>query len=476
MAWYNMAWYKDGAPMQTSVPAAKHWSYRPYQPFLVDRGEILITRIVPDKTSFSIDWLTAESGEIRYGKWNEGFPFSQKIQGRQAVVEGLEPESDYQFQIVADDGRMSLVRLVRTGDYLYTPIQYLHPEDTAYAFCGRYLWSPTIVRQADGSLLASMDVGVGGGPQGITLIYRSDDDGKTWQWTCELYPCMWGKLFVFRGTTYMLACTAEHGDILLGKTTDGGYTFTAPTVLFRGSCHNLAPGPDMSPEPPYEYNGRLWFNFHWGSWEIGKHHLCLASAPADSDLLDAETWTITPPCVYDDTWPGTAVGNSNGTLEGTFLTLADGNLYILTRYGIQNCVPDYGLSILYRVQTDEPSAPPVFDRVISFPGNHSKFTVLQDEKTGVYYSIVNWIKDSANRFNRNLLTLISSDDGLHWNKVVDLFDFSDRDGNAYGFQYVDFFMEADDRYFVCRTAINNADNYHNTNVTLFRKLENFRTL
>ena len=462
--------------MSKSVPFSDTWSYRPYQPFLVNRGEILITRIVPDKTSFSVEWLSEESGEIRYGKWNQEFTFSQKIQGRQTVVQDLEPETDYQFQLKSSDGRCSLVRLVRTGDYLYTPIQYLHPEDTAYAFSGRFLWSPTIIRQADGSLLASMDVGVGGGPQNLTLIYRSDDNGKTWNWICDLFPCFWGKLFVFRGVTYMLACSTEHGDILLGKSVDGGYNFTAPTVLFRGSCHAAAPGPDMSPEPPYEYNGRLWFNFHWGSWVIYRHHLCLASAPVDCDLLNAKNWTVTPPCIYDPNWPGTAVGNSAGTLEGSFLTLADGHLYLLTRYGIDHCVPDYGLAILYRVQTDDPSAPPVFDRVIPFPGNHSKFTVLQDEKTGMFYSIVSWIKDSANRGSRNLLTLIRSEDGLHWNKVKDLIDYSDRNPQEYGFQYVDFFMEEEDLYFVCRTAINKADNFHNSNVTLFHKLENFRTL
>ena len=206
----------------------------------------------------------------------------------------------------------------------------------------------------------------GSAPQNLTLIYRSEDDGATWELTCELFPCFWGKLFVHRGETYMVACSTEHGDILIGKSTDGGHSFTAPTALLRGSCHMAGAGPDMSPEPPIEYNGRLWLNFHWGSWVIGMHHPCLASIPADADLLDAASWTVTPPCIYDPAWEGTAKGQSQGTLEGTFEVLPDGKLYMLARYQIPKCEPDHGLAILYRVNADDPAAPLAFDRVIPF--------------------------------------------------------------------------------------------------------------
>ena len=45
-----------------------------------------------------------------------------------------------------------------------------------------------------------------------------------------------------------------------------------------------------------------------------------------------------------------------------------------------------------------------------------------------------------------------------------------------GFQYVDFMFEEDDIIFLCRTAVNNAHSYHNSNYQTFHRIENFREL
>ena len=79
-----------------------------------------------------------------------------------------------------------------------------------------------------------MDVFKGGEAQDLTLIFRSDDDGKTWKYRSELFPCFWGKMFIHRGELYMLGCSTEYGDMLIGKSSDGGVTFGMPTVLLRG--------------------------------------------------------------------------------------------------------------------------------------------------------------------------------------------------------------------------------------------------
>ncbi len=75
--------------------------------------------------------------------------------------------------------------MARTGAAVGTVVNYLHPSDTAYEFSGHCLCSPCLVRLDNGNLLASMDIFNGGAPQNLTLIFESDDDGKTWHYISE---------------------------------------------------------------------------------------------------------------------------------------------------------------------------------------------------------------------------------------------------------------------------------------------------
>lgn len=52
-----------------------------------------------------------------------------------------------------------------------------------------FFCSPSLVRHPDGQLLASMDLFEGKSAQNLTLIYRSDDEGKTRKYVSELFPC-----------------------------------------------------------------------------------------------------------------------------------------------------------------------------------------------------------------------------------------------------------------------------------------------
>jgi hypothetical protein len=42
-------------------------------------------------------------------------------------------------------------------------------------------------------------------------------------------------MFIYQNELYMLSCSTEYGDLLIGKSTDGGKTFGEPTVLLKGS-------------------------------------------------------------------------------------------------------------------------------------------------------------------------------------------------------------------------------------------------
>ena len=69
---------------------------------------------------------------------------------------------------------------------------------------------------------------------------------------------------------------------------------------------------------------------------------------------------------------------------------------------------------------------------------------------------------------------MAADDLKNWFLVTDLLDYSMYDSQKIGFQYVDFEIEGEDIIFVCRTAMNNAHNYHDSNYQTFHRIRKFR--
>lgn len=69
-----------------------------------------------------------------------------------------------------------------------------------------------------------------------------------------------------------------------------------------------------------------------------------------------------------------------------------------------------------------------------------------------------------------------SDNLNDWEVLCDLIDRRDKDAHDVGFQYVDFEFDGDDIIFLCRTAMNGAHNYHDSNYSTFHRIKNFRDL
>ncbi len=456
------------------------WSYHPYKPLLRDIGDIYVCRIAPDEHSVHFEWLeNGDEYEIFYRKrGEENFISYGKTIDTQFDILGLDSETDYEFY-VESDGKKSLVRLARTGKNVGTVVNYLHPDDCAYSFSGRYLCSPSLVRHPDGFLLASMDLFAGGHPQNLTLIFRSDDDGETWHYVSELMPCFWGKMFIHKGELYMLSCSTEYGDLLIGKSTDGGKTFSAPVCLLRGSngkCGNE--GVHKNPQNVYVHNGRIYNTLEWGSWANQDycHAVMVMSCDINDDLLTPENWSITEPLKYDPNWEGVAKGVARGNIEGTICAAPDGTLYNIMRYNINDAVPAYGLVLAYKINTLDLDAPLEYSHAIKMPCNNSKFMIKFDPISKKYYSIVTRIDCPERIYRRNLLSFMSSTDLENWDLVCDLIDGRAYDIEKTGFQYVDFEFEGDDIIYLCRTAWNNACNYHDSNYSTFHRIENFRSL
>ena len=454
------------------------WNHTPYKPVFFDTGDIYICRVVPSSSKIHFEWLVnqGETYDVFFRKKEEEiFKFAGKTDSGCFDIENLEPGFDYEFYVQSGD-KKSRIRLARTGEAVGTVVEYLHPDDKAYSFSGQYLCSPSLVRHPDGHLLSSLDLYGPDARQCLTRIFRSDDDGASWHFVTELYPCFWGKMFVHRGELYILSVNTEYGNLLIGKSTDGGNTWSEPVTLLYGCQSQLyTSGVHKNPQPVMEFEGRLWGTLEWAYAPSGVHAPMVMSASVDADLMNPESWSYSDPIDYDPNWEGVAKGKTDGNIEGT-LTVIDGKLYNIMRYGIAgNCIPPYGLIMSFEVDTKNPEAPLKFHRVIKYPGNRSKFTIKYDEISKKYFSFATRITNpyiSA----RNLLTLMVSDNGVDWCVLKDIYDYRHLEPQESGFQYVDFEFEGDDIIFLCRTGLNKPRGFHDTNYQTFDRVKNFRKL
>ena len=453
------------------------WSYSPYKPPLREVGDIYICRIAPGEKNIHFEWLDTGDGEysVFYRVRNtEEFILGGKTEKCEFDLKNLEPDTDFEFYVCSGE-KKSLVRLARTGKSVGTVVNYLHPDDEVYSFSGRYLCSPSLVRHPDGFLLASMDLFAAEHPQNLTLIFRSDDDGETWHYISELMPCFWGKMFIHKGELYMLSCSTEYGDLLIGKSNDGGKTFSSPVCLLRGSNGKAGNnGVHKNPQNIVVYNGRIYNTLEWGTWHNKEycHAAMVMSCDVNDNLLDPQSWSFTPPRKFDPNFAHEVshLPYCTMTIEGTLVTDPENRLLNVMRFGGDRCV------LAYEVNTKEHEAILEYSHCIPFPANHSKFMIKKDPQSGKYYSIASRLKDGVPNFTRNLLSLMSSDDMKNWSVACDLLDFSHTDPNEVGFQYVDFEFEGEDIIYLCRTAINCAHNFHDANYSTFHRIKNFREL
>jgi len=298
------------------------WHYRPYSP--LDRFEKrdlpYICRLAPGEPTVELEWFDrgSEGTHVLYYRVrNSGDAYrKQELMGSTAVADQLEIDCDYEIYVAREDGSgHSDMRLFRTGAAVGTVVNYLHPEDETYAYSGRSLCSPSIVKLPSGALLASMDVFAGRAPQNLSLLFRSDDGGLHWHYVCDLFPCFWGKLFWHKGELFMLAHASEYGHLLIGKSQDEGKTWSAPVTILPGAGTWVGRGPHKAPMPVVELLGRLYTGIDYGSWSTGGHGNGLLSIDAESDLMVAENWQCTGFLPYDENWEGAASGKSGGGLE-----------------------------------------------------------------------------------------------------------------------------------------------------------------
>lgn len=370
---------------------------------------------------------------------------------------------------------------------IYSEVKYM-PERSK-----TYLGSPAIIRLEDGVLVASHDYfydepeGFGGKTRRLTSVYRSEDDGKTWENCAQVVGAFWCSLFLHSGDLYMLGCTRRFGSIVIRKSTDGGFTWTFPLdaesgLLFQGGYMLEAPNYHCAPTPVITHNGRIFRAFEdnvTAHWPTGFQAMVI-SAPEDADLLKAENWTLSNKLAFDASKVPEDWGDHGpGFLEGNMVADPDGQLWDVLRISTE---PHSDFAAMVKVSDDGKEVSLDYDSdIIDLPGGTHKFSIYRDPVTKLYFTISN--KNTVKGFasQRNLLTLSCSEDLRNWRVIKTIVE--DESGlkeddslRLTGFQYVDWQFDGDDIIYLVRTAYRGAVRFHDSNRITYHVLKNFRKL
>ena len=225
-----------------------------------------------------------------------------------------------------------------------------------------YLGSPSIVRLPDGTLLATHDYFGPGcprtpeGEEGLTSVYRSEDNGVTWHNVTHIMNAFWGNLFSHEGSVYWLGISQQYGSVLIRRSEDGGFTWTHPNdehtgLLFKGGYYRDPPNYHCAPMPVLSKDGRLYRAVEdcdpceWGQG----FKACVISASLDADLLDAKNWTMSNKLAFDPAWvPASWEGLENpGWLEGNVVEAPNGELWNILRFNSRPLVDKAAIVNVY---------------------------------------------------------------------------------------------------------------------------------
>lgn len=350
-----------------------------------------------------------------------------------------------------------------------------------------YLGSPSILRLGNGDLLVTHDYFGPGCPRNheheehLLSVYRSRDDGATWHNVTHVAGQYWSNLFAHRGAAYLLGVSQQYGSIVIRRSDDGGNTWTHPRdertgLLFRGGAYHGNPNYHCAPVPVLAKDGWLYRAFEdcrdavWGTG----FESCVIACREDADLLDAGNWLMSNKLAFDPAWlPGDWPAlDGPGLLEGNVVETPEGEIWNVLRF---HSAPLVGKAIVLQATHDGGGLPQDFLRVIDFPGGMSKFTIRRHPRTGEYLTISNNNTDPLFPNQRNVLSLHSSDDLVHWRHERTLLEDDlglpwEESVRQTGFQYVDWQFDGEGLIYVVRTAYDGAHDFHDANRLTFHRL------
>jgi hypothetical protein len=329
-----------------------------------------------------------------------------------------------------------------------------------------YTASPSIVVLPGGDYLIASNIfgsGSGADVSGTTFLHRSSDRGATWEDVAILKDMKRGSLFVHNGTLYILGYTAAPGSIVIRASKDDGETWTVPADAETGLLREGRFG--GTPCNPVVHAGRIW---------VAQGGRRLMSAPVDSDLLKAASWTLSRPAKI-----------GSGPL-GPGQVVTEAQVVASPRTGVvlMPKVRRKPYAVLIRAGGRPAEIhDPADEDWVQFPGGEKKFFVTYDSVSETFYALSNPVmpedadKGWPPELVRNTAALMSSKDLRTWRTERIFLKSPNVDYEA--FQYLNADIDGEDLVIASRTAFDvggrRPPRGHDSNLITFHRIADFRS-
>ena len=341
-----------------------------------------------------------------------------------------------------------------------------------------YIASPSITIMPNGFYVACHDLFDSGTNCDTTRVFLSKDRGLTWTHQATIVGQFWSTIFQHKGVLYLFGPQRQGGNLIIRKSTDFGKTWTEPTDAAHGLIREGKYG--GTPNAPVVYKGRIW---------IAQSGTKVASAPADSDLMNAKSWAVKG---------GIPASHGEKHFGDRWQGWSEAQVVASPRTGVVLMPKIRALPYTALLRVDAETCDVSFDGTTenafpSLPGGEKKFGVRYDPVSKRFFVLSNPVLPlEANHpqllgkpeMIRTTAGVLSSTDLVNWN-VEKLFLYSPNldDGKfGEGFQYFNFEIDGEDLAVASRTAIDVGDGEnrpprgHDTNLMTFHRIEGFRHL
>ncbi|WP_148072631.1 sialidase family protein [Bythopirellula goksoeyrii] len=307
---------------------------------------------------------------------------------------------------------------------------------------------------------------------GYIIVTKSKNGGKTWERMPDL-PYAEATPFLAQDKLYLFTQPKQHQDVYYMCSSDNGESWTEAVKVMEGPFWNCQTNFVEKDENLY--------------WVLDKNHQGTVAIAGDlsMDLLDPKAWRVsnflepvmTPPEFRPTGTKRYASQKEKSrfrdwNLEGN-LMLVDDQIRIAARVN-PNPGGTPAIATLFDLEDKNGQLTLSYDQHYPWPGAQSKFAILHDSKTNLFWMACNLAMGPLGEEapDRRYLMLYFGHDGLNW-LPAGCVAFAPTPGQS--FMYPSMLIDGDDIVILSRTA-RESGHFHDADLSTFHRIKDFRLL
>ena len=336
-----------------------------------------------------------------------------------------------------------------------------------------FIHDPGMARLPNGHFLVAAPCWQRGvGPDHL-MMARSVDGGSSWQ-RLSVLPYAEGTPFVVGDELYMFTQPRQHQDVYFMRSDDEGESWTGAVKVLEGAFWNCQTNMVIR-------DGQLY-------WVLDQKHKATAAIAADlsKDLLDPGAWRISQVVPANQTAVQFRTAHDehqpeqfdDWNLEGNVMDVK-GQLRVACRVNPKHTGTTPGIAAVFDLEDDGAGLNLRFDQHYPWPGGQSKFCIVYDELTRLFWMACNIISsaepqklDGGPNAERRILMLYCGMDGLNWLPAGCV---AMAPSSSQSFMYPSMVIDGDDLAILSRTC-RNSGHFHDADLATFHRVQSFREL